>query len=95
MKSAADVFSITGITLAGPPAAELQVWITLVPCKFSRDVKVVVVEGIVGAEVAAAVAVLRFMHSHSRKPHLRSKWSLFRLLEAVVESRSFHCQPVC
>lgn len=58
VKSAADVFSATGITLAGPPAAELLVWITSVPCKFSRVVvitrvvKVVVMEGIVGAEVA-------------------------------------------
>ena len=60
VKSAADVFSVTGITLAGPPSAELLVWITSVPCKFSgvvvitRVVKVVVMEGIV---VAVTVAV--------------------------------------
>jgi hypothetical protein len=60
VKSAADVFSVTGITLAGPPAAELLVWITAVPCKFSRFVvitrvvKVIVREGIV---VAVTMAV--------------------------------------
>jgi hypothetical protein len=78
VKSAADVFSITGITLAGPPAAELLVWMTSVPCKFSRVVVItrdakVVVMGIVGAEVAVAVAVLHFRHSRSGRPHLRSK----------------------
>lgn len=56
MKRAADVFSVTGITLAGPPAAELLVWITSVPCKFSR---VVVITRVV--KVVVTVKVVRII----------------------------------
>lgn len=64
VKSAADVFSVTGITPPGPPAAELLVWITAVPCKFSRFVvitrvvKVVAMEGIVVAVTMAVTAAV-------------------------------------
>jgi hypothetical protein len=54
VKSAAVVFSVTGITPPGPPGAELLVWITSVPCKFSR---VVVITRVV--KVGVAVKVVR------------------------------------